>query len=296
MITRRELLVHASAAASACTLMTLASAVRGGTPSAETLEGRFAAIEAKMGGRLGVAVHGTGSGLKATRRGDERFPLCSTFKWLAAAAILKRVDQGHETLDRPIPLRADKIVTYSPETEKHVGQTMTLGSICEAAITLSDNTAGNLMLEALGGPDGFNAYARELGDTATRLDRIEPELNEAAPDDPRDTTTPLAMAADLNAVLVGEALTPASRDQLNGWLAANTTGNARLRAGLPANWRVGDRTGTCNSHTANDVGIAWPPNGKPVLIAVYVAESNASRDEQNAAIADVARAVAAVIG
>jgi beta-lactamase class A len=294
MITRRALVTGLSAG-----LVSAAMAGRrpaNAEPQADKLARRFADIEKKVGGRLGVAVHDTASGLKATHRGDERFPLCSTFKWLAGAAILARVDQGNESLDRKVPIRDEEIVTYSPATEKHVGQSMTLAEICEAAITLSDNTAGNLMLDALGGPDGVTAYARSLGDTVTRLDRNELALNEATPGDPRDTTTPSAMAADLEAVLVGEALSRASRAKLTAWLIGNETGDARLRAGLPETWRVGDKTGTCNAHTANDVGIAWPPSGKPVLIAVYLAESNASRDEQSAAIANVARATAAAIG
>ncbi len=292
MITRRRLLAGAPAALLACTGL---PPVRAATPG-KSLEQTFAAIEAKVGGRLGVAVYDTGTGLKAARRGDERFPLCSTFKWLAGAAVLARVDAGEATLGRPVAIRAKDIVTYSPATEKHVGETMPLAQICEAAITLSDNTAGNLMLDALGGPDGFNAYVRSLGDSVTRLDRIEPALNEAAPDDPRDTTTPLAMIADLDAVLIGDALSRASRNKLTAWLIGNETGDARLRAGLPKNWRVGDKTGTCNARTANDVGIAWPPSGKPVLIAVYLAESDASPEAQNTAIADVARAVAKATG
>ncbi len=292
MITRRRLLAGAPAALLACAVVPSA---RAATP-AKSLEQTFAAIEAKVGGRLGVAAYDTGSGLKAAWRGDERFPLCSTFKWLAGAAILARVDQGKETLKRKVPIRAEEIVTYSPATEKHVGETMPLEQICEAAITLSDNTAGNLMLAALGGPEGFNAYVRSLGDGVTHLDRIEPALNEAAPEDPRDTTTPLAMIADLDAALVGDALSRASRNKLTAWLIGNETGDARLRAGLPETWRVGDKTGTCNARTANDVGIAWPPSGKPVLIAVYLAESDVSPEAQNKAIADVARAVATAVG
>lgn len=294
MITRRALVTGLSAG-----LVSAAMAGRrpaNAEPQADKLARRFADIEKKVGGRLGVAVHDTASGLKVTHRGGERFPLCSTFKWLAGAAILARVDQGNESLDRKVPIRDEEIVTYSPATEKHVGQSMTLAEICEAAITLSDNTAGNLMLDALGGPDGVTSYARSLGDTVTRLDRNELALNEATPGDARDTTTPSAMAADLEAVLVGDALSRASRAKLTAWLIGNETGDARLRAGLPETWRVGDKTGTCNAHTANDVGIAWPPSGKPVLIAVYLAESNASRGEQNAAIANVARAVANGVG
>lgn len=292
MITRRELLTHMSAALLMCAL---SPAVRAETAATE-LARAFADIEAKVGGRLGVAVRDTHTGLKASYRGDERFPLCSTFKWLAAAAILARVDAGKETLARPVDIRAEDIVTYSPETEQHAGKSLPLGEVCKAAITLSDNTAGNLMLKAIGGPGGFTTYARDLGDTATQLDRTELDLNEATPGDPRDTTTPLAMLGDLHAVLVGDALTPASRDLLTAWLVANETGGARLRAGLPDGWRVGDKTGTCNAATANDVAIVWPPGRPPVLIAAYLAETQASGDQQNAALAAVARAVAAAIG
>jgi beta-lactamase class A len=260
------------------------------------LERDFASIAAKSGGRLGAAMLDTGSGLTAAFNGDERFPLCSTFKCLAAAAILARVDGGEESLDREIEVRAEDIVTYSPETEKHVGSTMTLAAICAAAITLSDNTAGNVMLASLGGPLAVTAYARSLGDRATRLDRTETALNEAAPGDPRDTTTPKAMLGDLKAVLVGDALTVRSKDQLAAWLIANKTGDSRLRAGLPNDWRVGDKTGSCNAGTANDVAIAWPPDRAPILIAAYLTESTASREAQNAALADVGRAVAAAIG
>jgi beta-lactamase class A len=295
MISRRMLVTGLTAAAAYSVASRWRPALAG-PDQAQALARAFAGIEARVGGRLGVAVLDTGSGLTAARRGDERFPLCSTFKWLAGAAILARVDAGDESLDRTVPIRAEDIVTYSPETEKHAGESMELGAICAAAITLSDNTAGNLMLDALGGPEALTAYARSLGDAATRLDRNEAALNEAAPGDPRDTTMPLAMATNLEKVLTGDALTKASRDQLTAWLVANTTGDARLRAGLPEGWRVGDKTGTCNAHTANDVGIVWPPNGAPILIAVYLAETNATGEERNATIADVARAVAKVIG
>jgi beta-lactamase class A len=295
MITRRELVTGASACL-AFMLIPGSRSAHAGAQSAHALARAFADIEAKTGGRLGVAVHDTGSGLRATHRGDERFPLCSTFKVLAAAAILARVDDGKERLARPIAIRPEDIVTYSPGTKPHAGQSMPLGDVCAAAITLSDNTAGNLMLDALGGPGALTAYARALGDHATRLDRTEPTLNDVRPGEIKDTTTPSAMVADLDALLVGDALSPASKEQLAAWLVANTTGDARLRAGLPAGWRVGDKTGTCNSATANDVGIAWPPGRAPILMAAYLAESTASRDQQNAAIADVGRAVAAATG
>ena len=294
MITRREFVAGASAAALAGALLHRVRPVSAAQAS-DALSRAFADIEAKVGGRLGIAVHDTGSGLRVSHRGDERFPLCSTFKLLAAEAILARVDAGTERLNRSVPIRAEEIVTYSPGTEKHVGGSMSLAAICEAAITLSDNTAGNLMLAAIGGPEALTAYARSLGDEATRLDRTEPTLNDVTPGNPQDTTTPAAMVDDLDALLVGDALSPASRDQLAAWLIANKTGDARLRAGLPADWRAGDKTGTCNASTANDVGLAWPPDREPVLIAVYLADTTAPREAQNAALAEVGRAVAAAL-
>jgi beta-lactamase class A len=169
---------------------------------------------------------------------------------------------------------------------------MTLAALCEATVTLSDNTAGNLILKAIGGPAGFTAFARALGDPATRLDRWEPGLNEAKPGDPRDTTTPDAMAATLRRLALEDALAPASRDRLNGWLVANKTGDARLRAGLPKDWRVGDKTGTGHNGTANDVGVIWPPGRKPLVVGVFITGTKAPLAERNAAIAEVARVVA----
>jgi beta-lactamase class A len=219
--------------------------------------------------------------------------MCSTFKLLAGAAILARVDSGKETLQRRIRFDASDLVTYSPATEKRTGEPgMTLAELCEAAITLSDNTAANLLLEALGGPAGLTAYARSLGDSVTRLDRIEPELNEATPGDERDTTTPAAMAANLNALILGDALSSASRKRLADWMIANKTGDARLRAGLPKDWRVGDKTGSGNRGTTNDIGLAWPPKQPPIIIAAYLTETTAPSEQRNAALASVARAIA----
>src|ERR1051326_5728822 len=155
--------------------------------------------------------------------------MCSTFKLLAAAAVLKRVDQGQEKLDRRIVFAAKDLVTYSPITEKHVDDGMTLAEICEAAVTVSDNTAGNLILTSLGGPKGITNFARSLGDSMTRLDRFETELNEALPNDPRDTTTPLAMLGNVQKLVLGDALSPSSKEQLTQWLLGNKTGDTRLR-------------------------------------------------------------------
>lgn len=255
-------------------------------------ERAIAEIEARVGARLGVAMRDTASGAELRYRADERFPITSTFKFLAGAALLARVDAGRDSLDRRVRFTKSDIVAYSPATERHAdGEGMTLAEICDAAITLSDNTAGNLLLAAIGGPDGLTQYARALGDMVTRLDRIETDLNEARPGDVRDTTSPAAMLGNLEKLLVGEALTSASRQRLTNWMIANKTGDTRLRAGVPDGWRVGDKTGAGGNGSNNDIAIVWPPGGKPILIAAYLTECARSVDERNAALADVARAL-----
>ena len=240
----------------------------------------------------------TQTGRRLDYRGDERFPMCSSFKALAAAAVLAKVDQGHDTLDRRVQFGVERVVPYSPGTEKHAGTDgMTLAAICEAAVTLSDNTAGNLMLDAIGGPAGLTAFLRGIGDPVTRLDRTEPTLNEALPGDVRDTTTPLAMAADLRRLVLDDALRPASRAQLAAWLLACRTGAARLRAGVPASWSVGDKTGTGERGSATDVGVLWLPNGRgPVVIAAYLTGATVPAEAQSATIAAIARASVGALG
>lgn len=255
-----------------------------------------AAIEKRVGARLGAAVLDTGNGRRWAYRGGERFPLCSTFKAAAAAAILARVDAGQEDLGRRIRYKASDLLEYAPAAKANLARGMTMGELCEAAVTLSDNTAANLMLTSMGGPAAFTSFLRSVGDARTRLDRMEPELNSATPGDPRDTTTPNAMAETLEVLCTGDALSEASRERFNGWLIATRTGDARIRAGLPKGWRAGDKTGTGALGTANDIAIAWPPGRAPVTIAVYVTESDASLDARNAAIADVARLVPGLLG
>ena len=259
----------------------------------EKLIRSLAALEKERGGRLGVAVIDTSSGRSAAYRGDERFALCSTFKVLAAAAILARVDAGKEQLERRIRFEAKDVVVNSPVSKNHVGgDGMSLAEICEAAITLSDNTAGNLLLANLGGPEGLTAYARSLGDTVTRLDRNEPDLNEAIPADVRDTTSASAMLSDLRALITGNALTSASRERLVDWLVGNKTGDARLRAGFPREWRVGDKTGSGERGTTNDVAVVWPSaNRSPLFVSVYLTGSSPEADHRNATLAKVARLI-----
>ena len=267
------------------------------SPAASGLAGasdRIAALEKSAGGRLGVAVLDTGSGAKLLHRADERFPMCSTFKLLASAAVLKRVDAGRANLERFVTYGQADLLDYAPVAKAHVSAGgMTLGGLCAAAIDWSDNTAANLILTAIGGPEGFTAFARSLGDPVTRLDRDEPTLNTAVPGDPRDTTTPLAMARDMQAVLVGDVLSNASRKQLEAWLTADKVGDKRLRAGLPPGWGIGDKTGTGDHGTANAIAILHPPSRAPLLAAVYYTEGPEPMDARNAVHKQVAEIIAA---
>ena len=222
--------------------------------------------------------------------------MCSTFKALAAAAVLAQVDAGKEQLSRRIGYDASALTTYSPVTEKRVGDGMTIAELCEAAVTVSDNTAANLLLAAIGGPSGLTSFARSLDDRFTRLDRNEPTLNEALPDDPRDTTTPNAMASTLQTLILGtKALSVPSREQLTAWLIGNKTGDTRLRAGFAKDWRIGDKTGTGARGTSNDIGVVWPPNTAPAVITAYLTGATVSAAKQNATLASVARTVSAML-
>lgn len=258
------------------------------------LKESIAEIEGRAGGRLGVAVIDSGDGSRQfAHRADERFPMCSTFKVLAAAAVLKRVDVGSESLERKIVYGAADLLDYAPVTKAHVADgAMSLGDLCAAAIQWSDNTAANLVLQAIGGPAAVTALTRSLGDEATRLDRNEPTLNTAIPGDPRDTTTPMAMARDLQQLILGEPLSEASRRQLEAWMIACKTGDKRLRAGLPASWGIGDKTGTGDNGATNTIAVLRPPGRAPLFAAVYYAESSGSMDERNAVHRDVASLMA----
>ncbi len=266
-------------------------------------EQRIAELEARAGGRLGVCVieaksgeaksGEAKSGRRLAHRAEEHFPMCSTFKALAAAAILARVDKGAEMLNRRIAYGPADLLDYAPVTKAHAAEgVMPLGDLCAAAIDWSDNTAANLMLQVIGGPAELTRYIRSIGDPVTRLDRNEPTLNTAIPGDERDTTTPLAMARDLEVVLLGEALSEASRRQLESWMADDKVGDKRLRAGAPASWRIGDKTGSGDNGTANTIAILRPPGRAPLLAAVYYTESSAPMDARNA----VHREVGAIIG
>ena len=257
------------------------------------VEARLAALERRHGGRLGVAIHDTGSGRHIAHRGDERFLMCSTFKLLLAAAVLERVDRGEETLDRRIVFGKDVVLEYAPVTREHAGPPgMTVAQLCEAAVTLSDNTAANLLLKRIGGPRALTAFARSLGDKDTLLDRYEPELN------PYDMTTPKSMLGDMQQLLLDDRLSHSSRELLIRWLIACQTGLQSLRAGLPSGWRVGDKTGQWDGKGVganNDLAIIWPPNRKPLLITAYYMNHIANPATRKAALAEVGGIVATMV-
>lgn len=257
----------------------------------------FQTIEARVGGRLGVTATDVGTGLTLRHRPAERFPMCSTFKWVLAAAVLARVEAGEDRLDRAVAYGPSDLLNYAPVTTAHVSEgRLSVEALCAAAVQVSDNTAANLLLPLVGGPEGLTRWIRSLGDPVTRLDRVEPDLNEVEPGDARDTTTPDAMVGLLQTVLLGDVLTPAGRERLTGWLITSTTGTTKLRAGLPEPWRVGDKTGMGARGATNDVAIAWPPTGGPILIAAYLRDSDAPVDARNGALAEVGREVARRLG
>lgn len=259
------------------------------------------ALEDKSGGRLGVCAIDTATGRILSHRGDERFAMCSTFKLPLAAAILRAADRGTAKLDTFVPYGKDDMVFYAPVTEKNLDKGgMTVGALAEAAQKTSDNVAANLLLKQIGGPAGFTQFFRDIGDEVTRLDRYEPEMNAGGVEgDERDTTTPAAMAATVRKLMTGDVLTKGPRDMLRAWMIDTQTGLKRLRAGFPAEWTAGDKTGTgLDGKTGkyNDVAIAWPKDRAPLVVAAYfnVAQtSDAIEDRYQAVLADVGRIVAA---
>ncbi|MGH1570539.1 class A beta-lactamase [Methylobacterium sp. P31] len=255
------------------------------------------AIERRLGGRIGVAAGASGR-ILLDYRSDERFPLCSTFKVLAAAAILARADTGAEALDRVVTYGPGDLLSYAPVARKALQAgsktgRLSVADLCAAALEWSDNTAANLLLARLGGPDGLTAWLRGIGDPVTRLDRTEPTLNSAIPEYPRDTTTPNAMGATLGRILLGSVLSAPSRGRLEGWMVACRTGAKRLRAGLPKDWTIGDKTGSGDNGSVNDVAILRRPGRAPVIAAVYVTGSAAPAEAYEATYAEIGRLVAA---
>lgn len=290
-VSRRTLLLSASVLplASACTAWS-----GQGAQSSSSAEAQLAALETASGGRLGVVAFNSANGARVQHRAHERFPFCSTFKLMLAAAILERSAKDASLLTRHVNYSKGDIISYSPITEKNLATGMTVAALCAATVQYSDNAAANLLMKILGGPPAVTAFARSIGDQAFRLDRWETELNTAIPGDLRDTTTPAAMADSVHRLALGDALGTAQRDQLQAWLLGNTTSTERFLAGVPTSWKVGDKTGSGSYGTTNDVGVLWPPAGAaPLVVAVYLTFPDKDAKGRNDVIASAVRIVVA---
>ncbi|WP_049579437.1 class A beta-lactamase [Streptomyces sp. SBT349] len=244
--------------------------------SAESTDRAFGELEREFDARLGVYALDTGTGREVAHQADERFAYASTFKALAVGALLQ--EYGLDGIEEVITYASDELIDNSPVTENFVETGMSLRELCAATLWYSDNTAANLLFEALGGPDGLEAALEELGDDVTEMDRYEPELSEGTPGDIRDTSTPRAMAGSLRAFLLGDALERDERELLRQWMVTNTTGETLINAGVPDGWTVADKSGTAGYGGRNDIAVVWPDDGgDPIVMAVM-----SSRDEQGA--------------
>lgn len=304
---RRTLLLAAATAPLALTVAACASRQAASTDEASAAADaaavtpaaagqRLAELERSAGGRLGVCAIDVASGRRVEHRQNERFPFCSTFKAMLSAAVLAQSVDRPALLQQRVTYTKADLVNYSPVSGKHVDDGMTVAALCEAAIQYSDNSAANLLIKLLGGPPAVTAYARSIGDDMFRLDRWETELNDAVPGDLRDTTTPAAMTASLNALMLGDALPAARRAQLVAWMRGNKVGGKRFRAGVPAGWTVADKTGTGDYGTTNDAGVVWSPSGAPIVLVAYYTQASADARAKEDVIASVARIVVRAFG
>ncbi|WP_052285740.1 CTX-M family extended-spectrum class A beta-lactamase [Kluyvera genomosp. 1] len=256
-----------------------------------SVEQKLAALEKASGGRLGVALIDTADDSQMLYRADERFAMCSTSKVMAAAGVLKKSETEHNLLNKRVKINKSDLTNYNPIAEKHVGGSMSLSELSAAALQYSDNVAMNKLIEQLGGPDGVTAFARQVGDETFRLDRTEPTLNTAIPGDPRDTTTPLAMAQTLRNLTLGKALGDTQRAQLVTWMKGNTTGAASIQAGLPASWVVGDKTGSGDYGTTNDIAVIWPKDRAPLVLVTYFTQTQPKAESRRDVLASAAKIV-----
>ncbi|MFI6543867.1 class A beta-lactamase [Streptomyces prunicolor] len=290
--TRRTLLT--AGAATAATFLAGASSAQASDSTGSTA--RLRALEEQHSARVGVFAHHLGTKKTVVHRADELFPMCSVFKTLAAAAVLRDLDRHGEVLYKVVHYTEADLVDGSDQTRAHLADGMTVEQLADVAIRFSDNGAGNLILRELGGPTAVTRFARSLGDRVTRLDRWETELNSAEPDRITDTTSPRAIAGLYGKLVLGDALRRPDRDRLTAWLLNNTTSAARFRAGLPASWTIADKTGSGDYGTANDVGIAWTEAGDPVVLAVLTTKPTLpDAPYDNQLVADTAELVAAAV-
>jgi beta-lactamase class A len=267
-VTRRTLLT-----AAVSTLVATGCALRAASLQRDFAT-QLAAIQARVGGRIGVCALDTAYQVELSFNAQHRYAMCSTFKLLLAAAVLSRVDAGTLTLDSKLAFHPEDMVSHAPVTAARLAEgRMSVRDLCAAMIEVSDNPAANILLSVVDGPSGLTQFLRSSGDPITRLDRTELALNTNYPGDPRDTTTPKAMVQTMEKLLLGDTLSTQSRMKLIAWLRQSTIGMRRLRAGLPSQWNAGDKTGSGANGAVNDVLIAWPPGRSAVIAAVYMSDS-----------------------
>jgi beta-lactamase class A len=265
--------------------------------SRQTAQEELKKIEARSGGKLGVSAINMSTDNRVEYRAEERFPFCSTFKVMVAAAILQRSTTETSLLQKRIHYKKEDTDKsgYAPVTQKHLVDGMTVSELCAATLQYSDNAAANFLMKELGGPAAITAYMRSIGDNVFRLDRWEPELNTAIPGDERDTSTPAAMESSLEKLALGSALSQAQREQLMNWLKGNTTGGKRMLAGVPRGWLVADKTGTGSYGTTNDIGILLPPGGGALVTAIYFTQNGKDAAAREDVIASATRIVVAAL-
>jgi beta-lactamase class A len=260
--------------------------------SAQDAAPELEAYERESGGRIGVYAENLATGAKLSWRADEPFVMCSTFKASLAACLLARVDRGQDDLGAKVAFGKADLLDYAPVAKESLASgAMSVADMCKAAVELSDNTCANLLLARIGGPAALTAFWRTIGDTVTRLDHNEPELNRSPPGDPNDTTTPAAMAGNLRRLLLGEALSAASRGHLTEWMVNCRTGANRLRGGLPKDWKIGDKTGSNGKDASGDIAVAWPKPDAPIVIAAYTQGGTPNSNQLETLFAAIGRRV-----
>ncbi|MFH8790767.1 class A beta-lactamase [Streptomyces roseoverticillatus] len=296
---RRTVLTLGAGTALAAAMATGGTA-RAATPGGDRISGRLRELEQEHSARLGVFAHNTVTGRTVAHRADELFPMCSTFKTLAVAAVLRDLDRKGEFLAKRIHYTKKEVEDSGYDkitgTDEHVAGGMTVEELCAAAVSYSDNGAANLLLRELGGPDAVTRFCRSIGDGKTRLDRWEPALNSAEPDRITDTTTPRAIGRTYAHLVLGNALAPEDRKRLTGWLLANTTSDQRIRKGIPAGWTVADKTGAGSYGTNNDVAVTWSPKGAPVVMSILTTKHEATAKGDDALVAGTAKILASALG
>ena len=275
------------------TFNTVAAKAQGDAENA--LAATIAGIESRLGARIGVFVGDSASGWKWSHRETERFLMASTFKSLLCGAVLEQADRGALTLIETVRVRGEEVHGHAPVTKDRIGQSMRIDDLCMATLDLSDNGAANLLIDRLGGPGEVTAFLRRIGDATTRLDRKEPELNTFVPGDPRDTTSPAAMAGSWKAMLLGNALSAESRARLTGWMSHGGVTGPLIRVHAPKDWAVSDRSGGGRHHTRNIVAMITPPGHAPYFVSIYLSDTPANWRTRNEAVSQLGAAVVRVI-